>query len=67
MKVYFAGKFNMLKDKKKDLSERLINDYRSKILGDSKRITLASDNVMINMFIVDRSILNKLLMEILLL
>ena len=48
MKVYFAGKFNMLKDKKKDLSERLINDYRSKILGDSKRITLASDNVIFN-------------------
>lgn len=47
-KIYFAGKFNLIKDKKKPLSERLVNDFRSIILGDSKKLTYAEDNLKIN-------------------
>lgn len=42
-RVYFAGKFNLLKDKNKTLSERLVNDYRSIILGSSEKLTLAKE------------------------
>ena len=35
-KICFAGKFN-LKSGKEKLSKRLIDDYRSKILGDSEK------------------------------
>ncbi len=47
-RVYFAGKFNMLKDKTLSLSDRLINDFRSIILGDSKLLTNASKDLKIN-------------------
>jgi hypothetical protein len=39
-KIYFAGKFNLSKENL-PLSDRLVNDYRSKLLGDSKRLTYA--------------------------
>lgn len=44
-KIYFAGKFNLDKNKDKSLSQRLINDYRSKILDGSEKLTYATDNV----------------------
>lgn len=44
-KIYFAGKFNLKKDKSLPLSERLVNDFRSIILGDSKKLTYASDEL----------------------
>ena len=47
-KVYFAGKFNLLKDKNLSLSNRLINDFRSLLLGDSKLLTLAKDDLKLN-------------------
>ena len=47
-KVYFAGKFNLLSDKTLSLAERLVNDFRSKILGDSKLLTFAEDNLKLN-------------------
>lgn len=47
-RVYFAGKFNLLKDKTLSLSERLVNDFRSILLGDSKLLTNASDNLQLN-------------------
>lgn len=45
-KIYFAGKFNIEKGNL-SLSERLTNDYRSKILGDSKKLTYHSDNLLL--------------------
>lgn len=47
-KIYFAGKFNLLKDKTKTLEERLINDYRSIILNSSKKLTYAKTDLNIN-------------------
>lgn len=47
-KIYFAGKFNLLKDKSKTLAERLVNDYRSIILGESKKLTYADENLRLN-------------------
>lgn len=47
-KIYFAGKFNLIKDKSLPLCERLINDFRSIILGDSKKLTYADDNLLLN-------------------
>lgn len=44
-KIYFAGKFNLDKNKHKSLAERLINDYRSKILEDSQKLTYATDKL----------------------
>ena len=38
-KVYFSGKFNKLKDPKLSLSDSLKDDYRSKILGGSEKLT----------------------------
>lgn len=46
-KIYFAGKFNLIKDKNLTLDKRLVNDYRSKILGDSKKLTFANDNLVV--------------------
>lgn len=46
--IYFAGKFNLDKDKTLPLSERLTNDFRSKVLGDSKKLTLADENLIID-------------------
>ena len=47
-KVYFAGKFNLIKDKKLPLHKRLVNDFRAKILEDSMRLTYASSDLYIN-------------------
>lgn len=47
-KVYFAGKFNLIKDKNLSLDKRLVNDFRAIILGDSKKLTYADENVKIN-------------------
>ena len=44
-KIYFAGKFNLLKDNNLTLEEKLVNDFRSKILGDSKKLTYADENL----------------------
>jgi len=38
-KIYFAGKFNLLNNNSLTLEERLVNDFRSKLLGDSKLLT----------------------------
>ena len=46
-KIYFAGKFNLDKNKERLLAERLINDYRSKILENSEKLTYATDNLML--------------------
>ena len=47
-KIYFAGKFNLLKDRKLSLEERLLNDFRAIILGTPKKLTYADDNVLVN-------------------
>lgn len=47
-KIYFAGKFNLDKNKEKALADRLINDYRSKILEDSHKLTYAADKLKMN-------------------
>lgn len=47
-RIYFAGKFNLLKDKNLSLQERLVNDFRSIILNDSKKLTYAQDNLKLN-------------------
>ena len=44
-KIYFAGKFDLIKDKNLPLDERLVNDFRSKILGDSKKLTYAAKDL----------------------
>lgn len=44
-KIYFAGKFNLIKNNALSLEERLINDFRSKILGSSKKLTYADKNL----------------------
>lgn len=46
--IYFAGKFNLLKDNNLSLEERLVNDFRSKILESSKKLTYADDNLILN-------------------
>ncbi|MBQ3408484.1 MAG: hypothetical protein IJH12_04695 [Clostridia bacterium] len=47
-KVYFAGKFNLIKNKKLSLDKRLVNDFRAIILGDSKKLTFADKNTKLN-------------------
>lgn len=47
-KIYFAGKFNLLKDKSLPLEERLVNDFRAIILGTPKKLTYADEKVEIN-------------------
>ncbi len=47
-KIYFAGKFNLLKDKNKTLEDRLVNDYRSKLLKSARKMTYAQNNLMLN-------------------
>lgn len=44
-KIYFAGKFNLDKNKEKSLDQRLVNDYRARILEDSKKLTYAKENL----------------------
>ena len=47
-KIYCAGKFNMIKDNNLKLEEKLVNDFRSKLLGSSKLLTLAHNNLKLN-------------------
>lgn len=47
-KVYFAGKFDLLKDKSLSLKERLVHDFRSILLGDSYLLTFAQENLKLN-------------------
>ena len=47
-KVYFAGKFNLIKDKKLPLHKRLVNDFRAKVLEDSMKLTYASSDLYLN-------------------
>lgn len=47
-KIYFAGKFNLDNNKEKSLEQRLTNDYRAKILNDSKKLTYATNNLKLN-------------------
>lgn len=47
-KVYFAGKFNLIKDRELTLAERLVNDYRARLLGDAKLLTFSKDNLKLN-------------------
>ena len=47
-KIYFAGKFNLNKDKTLSLDKRLEKDFRSKILGDAKKLTCADENLFLN-------------------
>lgn len=44
-RIYFAGKFNLIKNNDLSLEERLANDFRSKILGSSKKLTYADENL----------------------
>lgn len=44
-KIYFAGKFNLIKNHNLPLEERLVNDFRSKILGSAKKLTYADENL----------------------
>ncbi len=45
-KIYFAGNFNLC-SKEEKLSERLINDFRSILLGNFKKLTLVDKNAML--------------------
>ena len=47
-KIYFAGKFNL--GNGETLAEKLKNDYRSIILGDSKKLTYAQENLQLKDF-----------------
>lgn len=44
-RIYFAGKFNLIKDNNLSLEKRLVNDFRSKILGDAEKLTYAALNL----------------------
>ena len=46
-KIYFAGKFNINKDKSISLADRLKDDYRSIILDSATQLTFANDNLMV--------------------
>ena len=43
-KIYFGGKFKILSTRD-TLAQRLAEDFRSIILGDSEKMTYASENV----------------------
>ena len=47
-KIYFAGKFNKTKEHNLTLEQSLINDYRSKILGNSEALTYYQDRLVVN-------------------
>ena len=47
-KIYLAGKFNLIKDNKLTLEERLINDFRSKLIGGSNRLCYYQNDLYIN-------------------
>lgn len=53
-KIYFTGKFNLL-PKGENLSQRLINDFRSILLGDSKKLTFADESTMLQNYPVQYS------------
>lgn len=53
-KIYFAGKFSLL-PKGKNLSQRLINDFRSILLGDSKKLTFADESTILQNYPVQYS------------
>lgn len=53
-KIYFAGKFGLL-PKGENLSQRLINDFRSILLGDSKKLTFADESTMLQNYPVQYS------------
>ena len=44
-RIYFAGKFKLYKNKSLPLSKRLEQDFRAKILEDSKKLTYADNNL----------------------
>lgn len=44
IKIYFAGKFNFL-PQGENLSQRLVRDFRSILLGDSRKLTFADESV----------------------
>lgn len=44
-RIYFAGKFKLYENKDLTLSTRLEQDYRAKVLEDSKKLTYANDNL----------------------
>lgn len=46
IKIYFAGKFNLLPNGE-NLSQRLVRDFRSSLLGDSKKLTFADENTIL--------------------
>ena len=47
-KVYFAGKFNKIKQQGISLEKSLINDFRSILLGSSKLLTYYQNNLILN-------------------
>lgn len=47
-KIYFAGKFKLNKDKSIPLSQRLEQDFRARVLEDSKKLTYANDHLKLN-------------------
>ena len=46
-KIYFAGKFNLLKDDSLTLQDKLIDDYRSYILGSPQKLAYYNDEIYI--------------------
>ena len=47
-KIYFAGKFNKIKNPEISLEKSLVNDFRSQLLGGSKLLTHYQDNLIVN-------------------
>ena len=47
-KIYFAGKFNKIKEPGISLEKSLVNDFRSQLLGSSKLLTHYQDNLIVN-------------------
>ena len=47
-KIYFAGKFNKIKNPNLQLNQTLINDFRSMLLKDSKQLTYYRKNLVVD-------------------
>jgi len=47
-KIYFAGKFNLIKGDSLTLEQKLVNDYRSLLLGSSKLLTYYQPDLRLN-------------------
>ena len=47
-KIYFAGKFNKIKQPNISLEDALKNDFRSQLLGSSKLLTHYQNNLIVN-------------------